>query len=456
MHARVRISAGLERLLMLAREDVLEKVREARVKFLRMQFTDTFGALKNIAVTSEDLEPALAGRVPFDSSVVDGVVNNREREIILRPDPSTFAIFPWRPRETGVARLICDVINFDGTPYPGCSRSVLKQVLDEAARMGFEFWVGAEVEFYLFYTDDKGNPVTDTHDCAGFCDLTPLDQGENARRDMVLTLKEMGFDIGSSHHEAGPGQHEISLKPDNALATADKLVTFKFIVRTIAQRHGLYASLMPKPLNGMPGSALHLHLFLHHGETGPFFDAGQPWHLGQEAGHFIGGVLAHARANTAITNPLINSYKRLAAGGIAPVYIAWSEENRNSVLRLVAHRGQEARLEVRNPDPSCNPYLALAVILKAGLNGIRQRISLPQPMAKNTFQMSDGQRQGARVPCLPRTLGEALGELASDQLVRSTLGEHIYQRLARAKTEEWDRFQAFVHPWELKEYLSTF
>ena len=440
--------------------DVLEKAREERVKFLRLQFTDIFGALKNIAVTSEDLEQAMAGRTAFDSAVVDGMVGNREQDIILLPDPSTFLVLPWRPREEAVARFICDVANPDGTSYPGCSRSVLKQVLDEAAWMGFEIWVGTEAEFYLFYTDDNGNPTTSTHDRAGYCDLTPVDLGENARRDMVLTLEEMGADIGFSYHEKGPGQHGIILKPDNALTTADKLVTFKFTVRTIAQRHGLHASFLPKPLNGRPGSALRLHLSLRRRDcaAGSFFpDAEQPWQLNREAGHFIAGILAHARANAAITNPLVNSYKRLTPGDrTMPVAVAWSEDSLQSVLRVVARRGQEAWIEVRNPDPACNPYLALSVILKAGLEGIRQQFPLPPPLDADSFQENDGQRKVARVVCLPRTLGEALRELAADQLARTVLGEYIYRCFAAVKAKEWERFQAFVHPWELQEYLSRF
>ncbi|BAF58230.1 glutamine synthetase [Pelotomaculum thermopropionicum SI] len=443
---------------MLTREDVLEKAREERVKFLRLQFTDIFGALKNIAVTSEDLERALAGRVSFDSSVVDGVVSSQEQDITLQPDLSTFLVLPWRPREEAVARFICDVANPDGTPYPGCSRSVLKQVLSEADRAGFKILVGVEVEFYLFYTDENGNPTTNTHDSAGYCDLTPVDLGENARRDMVLVLEEMGTDIGFSHHEKGPGQHGITLKPDNALAVADKLVTFKFIVRTIAQRYGLHASLMPKPLNGRPGSALNLCLFLQRNGYGFFDDAPkQPSQLGQEVGHFIAGILAHARANTAITNPLVNSYKRLFPNGLTmPVRVAWSEDSRNTVLRVVTQCGQETRVEVRNPDPACNPYLALSVILKAGLEGIRQQLPQPPPLSENIFLADDNQSKGAQVACLPRTLGEALQELVSDQLARATLGEYIFRRFVEAKGEEWERFQAFVHPWELQEYLSCF
>ncbi|KJS12965.1 MAG: glutamine synthetase [Peptococcaceae bacterium BRH_c8a] len=438
---------------MFTRQDVLEKASEERVKFLRLQFTDTFGVLKNIAVTSDELDQALEGRVSFDSSVVDGVINHREQDIILLPDLSTFVVFPWRPREGAVARFICNVANPNGTPYPGCSRSILQQVLDEAAQMNFELQVGAEVEFYLFHTDNKGDPTTNTHDNAGFCDLTPYDLGENVRRDMVLTLEETGLDIGFSHHEIGPGQHKITLKPDNALAIADKLVTFKFIVRTIAQRHGLHASLMPKPLNGMPGSALHLHLFLQR-EFDTLNNTEQPLKLNQKIGHFIGGVLTHTRANTAITNPLINSYKRLVHGDLTPMYVAWSKDSRNSVLRLVMDGGQVSRVEIRNPDPACNPYLALAVILKAGLDGIKKQLSQPPPLTENTFHPNDNRRFGVRVDSLPRTLEEALRELASDQLARATLGEYIYRMFARVKGEEWERFQAFVHPWELKEYLS--
>jgi glutamine synthetase len=441
---------------MLTREDVLEKAKEEHVKFLRLQFTDTFGALKNIAVTTEDMERAMAGKISFDSSVVEGVVSNHEQDIIFRPDISTFVVFPWRPRNEAVARFICDVENPDGTPYPGCSRSVLKQVLDEANKMGFEIWVGAEVEFYLFNIDENGNPTTNTHDRAGFCDLTPVDLGENARRDMVLTMEEMGLDIGFSHHEMGPGQHGIALKLDNALSIADKLVTFKFIVRTIAQRHGLHASLMPKPLNGMPGSALYFHILLRRKESGALLDTEQNLQLNQEIGHFIGGILAHTRANTAITNPLINSYKRLVPSERTPTYVAWSEESRNSVLRVVTRDGQVSRVDVRNPDPACNPYLALALTLKAGLNGIRQKLPLPGPLLENTSQLIGEQNPETSIAHLPSTLEEALRELAADPLARATLGEYIYRTFARTKGEEWERFQLYVHPWELEEYLSNY
>ncbi|SHF21772.1 glutamine synthetase [Desulfofundulus australicus DSM 11792] len=442
---------------MLTREDVREKARQERVKFLRLQFTDIFGTFKNIALTLDDLEQAMAGRISFDSSVVDGLVNSQERAIILQPDLSTFLVLPWRPREEAVARFICDVLNPDGTPYPGCSRNVLKKVLAEAERMGLEIMVGMEVEFYLFYTDDSGNPTTSTHDHAGFCDLTPLDLGENVRRDMVLTLEEMGIEVGFSHHEKGPGQHGITLKPDSALVMADKLVTFKFIVRTIAQRYGLHASFMPRPLNDRPGSAMILHLYLRPKGAGFINGVGKPLPPGREAGHFVAGILAHARANAAITNPLVNSYKRLFPGDLTmPVHVAWSEDSRHTVLRVAAHPGRETRVEVRNPDPACNPYLALALILKAGLEGMRQQLQLPPPLNKNILLTDDGQCKGTRPACLPRTLDEALRELACDQVARATLGEYIYRIYARAKAEEWERFQIYVHPWELQEYLLRF
>jgi glutamine synthetase len=434
----------------LNRENILEEAKNEGVKFLRLQFTNIFGALKNIAMTSDDLEKAMEGQVAFYGSVVDGVAGNKEQDIILRPDLPTFMVLPWRPREGAVARLICDAVRPDGAPYPGCSRGVLKQVQDETARMGLEILVGTEVEFYLFHTDNDGNSTTNTHDYAGLCDLTPADMGESARRHMVLSLEEMGTGVEFSHHETGPGQHSIILKPDNILAIADKLISFKYMVRTIAQRHGLHASFMPKPLNGCPGSALRLNLFVHHKEYGSFSDEAQT----SQVGHFIGGILAHTRANAAITNPLINSYKRLVPSDpMMPVHITWSEDSRNSVLRVVPHPGVGTRVVVRNPDSACNPYLALSVILKAGMDGIRQQTPLPPQLAENNT-LNDTRHP--MVDRLPRNLEEALQELASSQLARSTLGEYIYRIFARAKSEEWERFQAFVHPWELNEYLPVF
>lgn len=437
------------------RQGVLDKAKEFNVKFIRLQFTDILGAFKNIAITVEDLERALNGQIMFDSSAVEGFVSNRKNDIYLYPDPSTFEIFPWRPRDGAVARLICDVVNPDGTPYPECSRNVLKRVLAEAADMGYKIQLGSRVEFYLLHTDEKGNPTTETHDRAGLCDLTPLDLGENARRDMVLTLEEMGFGIGSSYHEMGHGQQEIAMKPDFALSSADKLVTFKFVVRTIAQRHGLYASFMPKPIAEMPGSSLNWSVFLYRNGANAFYDAEEPLQLSKEVMGFIGGMLAKARANALITNPLVNSYKRLADGNFAPAQLAWSEHNRNSIIRVV-RQGQETRIDVRNPDPACNPYLALAVMIKAGMEGIIQGIQPPAPMEDELDQTNNCCPAVQGVTRLPGHLQEALQELANDRLLRSTLGENIYQRFVEIKRQEWDRYQNTIHPWELMEYLSVY
>ncbi|HHW43581.1 MAG TPA: glutamine synthetase, partial [Desulfotomaculum sp.] len=354
----------------LTGEDVLHKAREYNVKFIRLQFTDIFGVFKNIAITVEELPRALEGRVMFDGSVIEGFVRNRESDIYLLPDPSTFVIFPWRPREGAVARLICDILAPQGEPYGACSRAVLKRALARAGRMGLEFRVGAQVEFFLFHTDAQGKPTVVTHDRAGFCDLTPVDLGENARRDMVLTLEEMGFNVSSSHHEIAPGQHEIFLKEDDALAVADTMATFKFVVRTIAQRHGLHASFMPRPLAGCNGSGMHLHQFLWRDGQNAFYDPAGEHGLSELAYRYIAGLIAHAGGLTAIANPLVNSYKRLLPTDLAPVLAAWSEENRSTMIRVPAQREGGTRVVLRSPDPTANPYLVLAVSLAAGLDGI--------------------------------------------------------------------------------------
>jgi len=412
-------------------ENVVEIARKNSIKTLRLQFTDIFGVLKNVTLPISNLDRALAGQIYFDSAVVDGVVRCREQNIVFLPDVSTFAVFPWQPMEGATARFICDIGNLNGMPYPGCSRSILQQVLDEAEQMGFEIFVGADVQFYLFKIDNNNKLTTETYDREGFSDLSPVDLEETLRRDILLTLQDIGFDAGPSYHEAGPGQHKINIKPGNAMALADKLVTSRFILRAIARQHGLYATMMPKPVNGMPGSAMHFHFLSRHGGAL------------QEAGHFIGGILNHTRANTAITNPLINSYKRLTPGDLIPMQVAWSEDNRNSVLRVVMNREGVTRIDVRNPDAACNPYLALAVIIKAGLDGIQKQLGLPPPRLHEE-----------RGDSLPRTMGEALREFDSNQLAKSVLGKYIYHIYARAKNEERERFQACVHPWELQEYLS--
>ncbi|PKM47759.1 MAG: type I glutamate--ammonia ligase [Firmicutes bacterium HGW-Firmicutes-8] len=440
----------------LTKKDVLEQAREYNVKFIRLQFTDILGVFKNIAVTVEELPKALEGKIVFDSSVIDGTVGNKEREICLAPDPGSFVIFPWRPREGAVARLICDITNPDGTPYDCCSRSALKRVVNEAGTVGLRMMVGAETEFFLFQTDEQNKPTISTHDTAGFCDLSPVDLGENARRDMVLTLEEMGFKITSSHHEFAPGQHEISLKFDDALTMCDKLVTFRFVVRTIARRHGLHASFMPKPVNGLNGSALHIHQTLFHELDNVFYDPAGPNELSETALHYVAGLLKHARSFACVTNPIVNSFKRLAPGDLSPCYIAWSGESRNTVIKVPANKGDETRVEVRNPDSACNPYLAVAIMLKAGLSGIKDKILPPPPVADNLFSLTPEQRRRRGISKLPPNLGEAVQLLRQDKLVTGVIGEVLAKKYIAAKEIEWSQYQDYVHPWEINKYLPVF
>ncbi len=435
------------------KEEVLEKAKEYNVKFIRLQFTGICGAFKNIAVTVEELERALDGRVIFDSSVIEGFVQSRETDIFLLPDPSTFEVFPWRPRDGAVARLICDIYSPGGEPFSGCSRSALKRIARKAEGLGFQLRAAAQIEFFLFHNDSKGQPTTVAHDQAGYCDLSPVDLGENARRDMVLTLEEMGFEISSSHHEIAPGQHEIFIKEDDVLATADKIATFKFVVRTIAQRHGLHASFMPKPIGTVNGSGMHLHQSLWREERNAFDDPSGPLGLSSTARYYIGGLLRHARAITALANPLVNSYKRLLPKDMCPVLIAWSEENRNTIIRVPAQRGNDTRVILRSPDPACNPYLVLAAALEAGLDGIVKKTNPPPPEnqlgAGNMLEIIKNRG-------LPRSLGEALQDLAGDDLLQEALGQHICRRYLESKEREWERFQSVVHQWELDEYLASY
>jgi len=429
---------------------VLQKAKEFDVKFVRLQFTDICGTLKNIAITVEHLEEALKGELRFDSSVIEGFDRDRETDVILLPDPDTFEVFPWRPREGAVARLICDIYNPDGQPFPGCPRLMLKKVLAEAEGLGLTIQVGAEAEFFLFFTDEKGKPLTCTHDLGGHCDVSPVDLGENARRDMVLTLESMGFDIGASHHEFAPGQHEIDFRRQGALTMADQLITFRFVVRTIAQRHGLYASFMPKPLMGVPGSGLHLQQLLFRDGLNAFADGDQPSGLSAAAQHYIAGLLEHAPGYAALTNPLVNSYKRLVPKTGSPVYLGWSEQNRYTLVRIPSARGQETGVEVRHPDPACNPYLALGALTAAGLDGVKKQLVPPVPVEI----IQPGDPEGS--PRLPRNLDEALRALGRDDIIRTALGPYIYRRFVELKQEEWDSFHNYVHQWEIDHYLTRY
>ncbi|MBC7344165.1 MAG: type I glutamate--ammonia ligase [Clostridia bacterium] len=441
----------------LTEEDVYRLVKEHNVKFIRLQFTDIFGVLKNVAITVDQLDKALRGELTFDGSSIEGFVRIEESDMYLKPDPSTFVIFPWRSdEEGGVARLICDVYTPESIPFIGCPRCNLRRVLNEAAGMGYSLQVGPEAEFFLFQTDAEGKPTLVTHDQAGYFDLAPVDLGENARRDIMLALEAMGFDVEASHHEVAPGQHEIDFKYSDALDMADKAATFKFVVRAIAQKHGLHATFMPKPIYGIPGSGMHLNQSLVADGKNAFYDPAAPHGLSEIALYYIGGIMKHARALTAITNPTVNSYKRLVSGFEAPVYVAWSFRNRSPLIRIPAKRGPSTRIELRNPDPSCNPYLAFAVTLAAGLDGIRNKILPPPPCDKNIYAMSDEERAEWGIAKLPEDLKEALLELEKDEVIKSALGPHITERFLEAKWIEWDRYRMQVHPWEVAEYLTKF
>jgi glutamine synthetase len=438
------------------KEDVLREAYEKGVKFMRLQFTDIFGVLKNVSIPVEQLEKALDGEMMFDGSSIEGFVRIEESDMYLRPDPDTFVVFPWRPAEGGVARLICDVYNPDGTPFNGCPRNTLKKVLAEASEMGFKCYIGPELEFFLFHVDTEGRPTLITHDKAGYFDMTPVDLGESARRDMVLALEQMNFEIEASHHEVAPGQHEIDFKYADALEMADKMVTFRFVVRTIAQRHGLHATFMPKPIFGINGSGMHVNQSLFKNGKNLFYDPEGPMNLSSEAYHYIAGIMEHAKAFTAITNPTVNSYKRLVPGYEAPCYIAWSGRNRSPLIRIPAKRGSSTRIELRSPDPSCNPYLALAVQIKAGLDGIKRKLNPPEAVDLNIFAMDNRQRKEMGIDSLPGDLKEALTLLSNDEVIKDALGEHIYSRFVAAKTEEYDSFRIAVHKWEIERYLEIY
>jgi len=440
-----------------SKEDVLRLAKDLDVKFIRLQFTDIFGMLKNVAITVEQLEKALNNQCMFDGSSIEGFVRIEESDMYLRPDPNTFAIFPWRPQTGKVARLICDVYNPDGTPFEGDPRYVLKRALKKALDMGYEkFHVGPECEFFLFLTDSEGNPTTKLYDNAGYFDLGPIDLGENTSRDICLMLEEVGFEIEASHHEVAPSQHEIDFRYQDALTTADNIMTFKMVVKTMAQKNSLHATFMPKPLFGVNGSGMHTNVSLFKDGKNAFYDENDPLQLSQDAYWFIGGIMKNIRSITAITNPLVNSYKRLVPGYEAPVYIAWSARNRSPLIRIPAARGNATRLEVRSSDPSCNPYLALAAILTAGLDGIKNKIQPPKPTDKNIFEMTPEERLKEGIYSLPGSLEEAINELEKSELAREVLGDHIFFKYIEAKRKEWDDYRTKVTKWELEHYLSKY
>lgn len=436
-------------------DDVMRLAKEHKVRFIELQLIDILGTLKTVSIPVEQLDKALENEIAFDGSSIEGFVRIEESDMILHPDPKSFTIYPWI-EQGATARLICDVYNPDGTPFAGDPRGVLKQVVKEAEDMGYSMYAGTEAEFFLFNLGPNGEPTTTTFDKGGYFDLGPLGRGEDARRDMVITLQDMGFDVEASHHETAPGQHEIDFKYADAVTTADNIATLKAAVRIIARRHGLHATFMPKPVHGIAGSGMHIHQSLFKGDTNVFYGKDTTYGLSDTALSYIAGILAHAKGFTAITNPLVNSYKRLVPGHEAPCYIAWSERNRSPLIRIPARRGQGTRIELRSPDTSCNPYLALAVSLKAGLDGIKKGLKAPDAINSNIYHLDQDQRQDMGIDSLPGSLEAALVELQKDKLVQEALGEHITTRFIHAKSVEWDEYRKQVHAWELERYLMEF
>ena len=440
----------------LTKQDIINLVAEEDVEFIRLQFTDIFGNLKNVAVTASQLEKALDNRCMFDGYAIAGFARIEESDMYLYPDYSTLEVFPWRPQQGKVARLICDVHRSNGEPFAGDPRYILKRAIREAADAGYTFKVGAECEFFLFHLDDNGMPTTITHEQAGYFDVGPMDFGENARRDMVLTLEDMGFVVEASHHDVAPAQHEINFRYDEALATADNIMTFKLAVKTIARRHGLHATFMPKPKYGVNGSGMHINMSLSKEGRNIFTDEKDKLGLSLEAYYFIGGIMKHMKAMTAIMNPLVNSYKRLVPGYEAPAYITWSATNRSPLIRIPASRGMDTRLELRSPDPSANPYLALALCLRAGLDGMENKILPPESVDRDVFGMSVQERQKKGIEEIPGTLMEAVHYMEEDGFIRDVLGEHVFEKYIAAKKEEWNRYRCQVTDWERNEYLNTY
>ncbi|MGE8203983.1 type I glutamate--ammonia ligase [Heyndrickxia sp. NPDC080065] len=440
-----------------SRSDIERIAEEQNVKFIRLQFTDILGTIKNVEIPISQLGKALDNKMMFDGSSIEGFVRIEESDMYLYPDLDTWVVFPWTAEKGKVARLICDIYNADGTPFAGDPRNNLKRVLKEMEELGFtDFNLGPEPEFFLFKLDEKGEPSLELNDNGGYFDLAPTDLGENCRRDIVLELEEMGFEVEASHHEVAPGQHEIDFKYAHALKACDDIQTFKLVVKTIARKHGLHATFMPKPLFGVSGSGMHCNLSLFKNGENAFVDPSGKLELSETAYQFIAGIIKHATNFTAVTNPTVNSYKRLVPGYEAPCYVAWSARNRSPLVRIPASRGLSTRIEVRSVDPAANPYLAMAVLLKSGLDGIKNKLQAPAPVDRNIYVMNKQEREEAGIIDLPGTLKLALDNLVSDEVMTSALGEHILEHFLEAKEIEWDMFRTQVHPWEREQYMSMY
>jgi glutamine synthetase len=437
-------------------KDILELATANNVRFLRLQFTDILGINKNVEIPASQFEKALAGDIMFDGSSIEGFVRIEESDMLLCPDLSTFQIFPWGDEKSRVARLICDINTTDGSAFAGDPRAVLKRILARAAELGYTMNAGMEAEFFMFKPGADEAPSTVTHDVGSYFDLAPADLGEDARRAIVDVLEQMGFEVEAAHHEVAHGQHEIDFRYADALKTADNITTFRFVVKYVARTFGLIASFMPKPIFGQNGSGMHTHQSLFRGKENAFWDESAQWELSSTALHYIGGLLRHARGLTAITNPLVNSYKRLVPGYEAPVNVAWSMRNRSPMIRIPDRRGPGTRIELRIPDPAANPYLALAVQLAAGLDGIATNADAREPVNTNIWEMSHREKRRLRIDDLPQNLGEACDELEKDTVMTEALGEHVTTQFLAAKRLEWQQYITQVSPWELENYLAKY
>ena len=442
----------------MTRDEIMHIIKEKNVNFFRLQFVDIFGFLKNIALPLSQIEKALDGKIMFDGSSIEGFVRINESDMYLKPDYDTFVVMPWREKDgSNAARIICDVYKPDGTPFIGCPRNNLKRVLAEAKKMGFTMNVGTEAEFFLFRRDAEGRATTITDDVTGYFDVEPDDSGIDCRRKIIKTLEAMGFEIEASHHEVAEGQHEINFKYADALTAADNTVTFKWVVRSIAAEFGLHATFMPKPVFGINGSGMHTNQSLFNLDgTNAFYDEKGPLELSPVAYKYIAGIMKNAKGFCAVTNPLVNSYKRLVAGYEAPVYVAWSASNRSALVRIPASRGMGTRTEVRCPDPTCNPYLAFAMMLGAGLDGIKNDLPVPDAVNADIFEMTAAEKKEAGIASLPANLYEAVQELKASPIALDALGPHILAKYIEGKEKEWDSFRIAITDWEHNTYLSRY
>ncbi|MCA1009323.1 type I glutamate--ammonia ligase [Halobacillus halophilus] len=441
----------------LTKEEIYKKLDEENVRFIRLQFTDMLGTIKNVEIPLSQLDKALEGMMMFDGSSIEGFVRIEESDMYLVPDLDTFVVFPWTSEKGKVARFICDIYNPDKTPFEGCPRYNLKRNIKKMEKLGFSaFNIGTEPEFFLFKLDEKGEPTMELNDKGGYFDLAPTDLGENCRRDIVLELEEIGFEIEASHHEVAPGQHEIDFKYSDAVKHCDDIQTFKLVVKTIARQHGLHATFMPKPLFGVNGSGMHANMSLFNEDGNAFYDKNGDKELSEIAYQFTAGIIKHATNFTAITNPTVNSYKRLVPGYEAPCYVAWSGQNRSPLVRVPTSRGLSTRIEVRSVDPAANPYMAMSVLLAAGLDGVENKLKAPTPVDRNIYVMNKKEREAHGIKDLPATLYNALEELQEDPIMVEALGEHLFEHFIEAKEIEWDMFRTQVHPWEREQYLQTY